>query len=384
MCAAGIQPGLGRTKKLLTQVGHPEKGLNFIHLAGTNGKGSTAAAIDSILRAAGFFSGLYTSPHLVDFRERFRCGGRKAEKRVLHKHLESLIRKIRRWPEADRPTFFEATTVLALLIFRDAKVDFVVWETGLGGRLDATNVIVPECCVLTSLGRDHESVLGIGWKKIGMEKAGILKGRVPVFSAPWPRAAEKILASRAKRLRCPWKVVKPLVQGKNRLPLEGAHQRQNMAIAIAVGRYLGFPDSIIAKGLERTVWPGRFMRLKGRNRRVLDGAHNLEGVRAALQTWQELFSEMPGRVIFGCLQDKPANEILAQLRKTGAELWGVELQTKRGSSPLEWGVHPDRLWHSVAEAVMEDERNPAREGTLLLGSLVLVGEVLREVREDLE
>jgi folylpolyglutamate synthase/dihydropteroate synthase len=117
---------------------------------------------------------------------------------------------------------------------------------------------------------------------------------------------------------------------------------------------------------------------------VLDGAHNLEGVRAALQTWQELFRGMPGRVIFGCLEDKPANEILAQLRKTGAELWGVELQSKRGSSPLEWEVHPDRLWRTVAEAVMEDERNPTRGGTLLLGSLVLVGEVLREVGEDLE
>ena len=384
MCAIGIQPGLGRTKKLLAQVGHPEKGLNFIHLAGTNGKGSTAAAIDSILRAAGFFSGLYTSPHLVDFRERFRCGGRKVEKRVLQKHLEVLIRKIRQWPAAGRPTFFEATTVLALLIFRKAKVDFVVWETGLGGRLDATNVIVPECCVLTSLGRDHESVLGVGWKNIGMEKAGILKREVPVFSAPWPKEAQKILASRARRLRCPWRVVKPLVQGKDRLPLEGGHQRQNMALAIAVGRYLGFPDSILARGLERTVWPGRFMRLKGRSRRVLDGAHNLEGVRAALQTWQELFLGMPGRVIFGCLEDKPANEILVQLRKTGAELWGVELQSKRGSSPLEWEVHPDRLWRTVAQAVMEDERNPTRGGTLLLGSLVLVGEVLREVGEDLE
>jgi len=178
--------------------------------------------------------------------------------------------------------------------------------------------------------------------------------------------------------------VKPLVQGKDRLPLEGAHQRQNMALAVAVGRYLGFPDSILAKGLERTVWPGRFMRLKGRNLRVLDGAHNLEGARAALKTWRELFFGMPGRVIFGCLRDKPANGILAQLRKTGSELWGVELQSKRGSSPLEWEAHPDRLWHSVAEAVMEDERNPTRGGTLLLGSLVLVGEVLREVRKDLE
>ena len=380
MCAAGIQPGLDRTKKLLRQVGHPEEGLNFIHLAGTNGKGSTAAAIDSILRAAGFFPGLYTSPHLIDFRERFQCGGKKVEERILQKHLKVLIRKIRPWPAASRPTFFEATTVLALLIFRELRVDFVVWETGLGGRLDATNVVAPECCVLTSLGRDHESVLGVGWKKIGREKAGILKRGVPVFSAPWPQAAKKILAGQAKKLSCPWQVVPPLAKGGGRFPLLGAHQRQNLALAAAVSRYLGFPDSIITQGLKRTVWPGRFMRLPGRNRRVLDGAHNLEGVRAALETWGELFSSKPGRVIFGCLQDKPAEEMIAQIRKSGAEVWGVELRSERGSSPLQWKIHPDRLWRSVAEAVREDTQNPVGGGTLLLGSLVLVGEVLREVK----
>lgn len=384
MCALGIQPGLGRMRKLLRQLGHPERGLNFIHIAGTNGKGSTAAAIDSILRAAGFFSGLYTSPHLVDFRERFQCGGTMVEEVVLQRNLRILIRKISKWPKRGRPTFFEATTALALQIFREVKVDFVVWETGLGGRLDATNVVGPECCVLTSLGRDHEAVLGRGWKNIGREKAGICKRGVPVFSAPWPIEARGVLAQAARRLGCPWQVVRPLGKGRDRWPLAGAHQRQNLALAVAVARYLGFPDSIVARGLDRTSWPGRFMSLKGRPRRVLDGAHNREGVRAALATWREQFGDEPARIIFGCLRDKPAEEMLREIRGTGAQVWGVQLQDARGGDPLEWRIRPDRLWKSVAEAMEEDREVPAEGGTFILGSLVLVGEVMRwaEGRKD--
>lgn len=133
-------------RKLLKKLGHPEAGLNFIHLAGTNGKGSTAAALDAILRGAGFFSGLYTSPHLVDFRERFRVGGNWVGEKALRKSLAPLIRIIDGMPWKQRPTFFEATTALALKIFREVRVDFVVWETGLGGRLDATNIVLPELC----------------------------------------------------------------------------------------------------------------------------------------------------------------------------------------------------------------------------------------------
>ena len=173
---------------LLARLGHPERDLNFIHIAGTNGKGSTAAALDSILRAAGFTPGLYTSPHLVNFRERFRVGGEPVNSHRLERELKPILRILRQTPVAQRPTFFEAATALALKIFRSAGVDFVVWETGLGGRLDATNVVSPELCLLTSLGRDHEEILGEGYGNIGWEKAGILKPRVPVFSAQIGRA----------------------------------------------------------------------------------------------------------------------------------------------------------------------------------------------------
>ena len=364
-------------RRLLGKLGHPETGLNFIHLAGTNGKGSTAAALDAILREGGFFSALYTSPHLVDFRERFRVGGVQVGEKVLRTNLARLIWILGGMPLRQRPTFFEASTALALTMFREARVDFVVWETGLGGRLDATNVVLPELCVLTSLGRDHEAILGKGWRRIGAEKMGILKRGIPVFSARWPAVAQRGLARRAKRLGCPWKVVPPLGKSSDTLPLAGRHQRQNLALAVAAARYLGLPDRIIARGLSKTVWPGRFSILRGRPSLVLDGAHNTEGVRAALQTWREVYGAFPGRFIFGCLRDKPAEEMLRIIRRTGAEIWGVELRDVRAADPLSWKIHPAQLFRDVPEALRANRKKPEPRGTLILGSLVLVGEVLQ-------
>ena len=373
VCAAGIRPGLERMRRLLDRLGHPERGLNFIHIAGTNGKGSTAAALDSILRAAGFFPGLYTSPHLVDFRERIKLGGLPVDRKRLEWELRLLLRVIRKMPPSQRPTFFEAATGLALRIFRSAAVDFVVWETGLGGRLDATNVVEPELCLLTSLGRDHEEILGPGYANIGREKAGILKRGVPVFSAPWPAVARRVLARRARALRCPWKIVRPLAQGS--FSLAGRHQRQNAALALAAAHYFSFPEKVIARGLGQTRWPARFMVLRKKPRLVLDGAHNEQGVQAALETWREGFRRGPERVIFGCLKDKAIAPMLHALRKAAAEVWGVALPGWRGSDPLTWPVAPDRYFRTVEEALAEERIRP--RDTLILGSLVLAGEVLR-------
>lgn len=375
--AAGIRPGLVRMRNLLRLLHHPEKGLNFLHIAGTNGKGSVAAALDAILREAGFRPGLYTSPHLVDFRERFRVGGRLVSETVLRKNTENVVRLIRTLRRDERPTFFEAATAIALRIFREEKVDFVVWETGLGGRLDATNVIVPELCLLTSLGRDHEEILGHGFANIGREKAGILKRRIPAIAVPWPKAAARVLRARAKHLRCPLKRVRPLSPWHGNLRLPGRHQRWNLSLAREAGRYLGFPDSLILRGLKKTDWPGRFQILENRPRLVLDGAHNLEGLRASLRTWRDQFGGAPDRILFGCLTDKPVKAMLHELKKTGANIWGVRLPGARGSDPLRWEVFPDRLFADVSHALRADRAEPVKRGTLVLGSLVLVGEVLR-------
>ncbi|NBS54433.1 bifunctional folylpolyglutamate synthase/dihydrofolate synthase [bacterium] len=373
VCAAGIRPGLERMHRLLDRLGHPERDLNFIHIAGTNGKGSTAAALDSILRAAGFTPGLYTSPHLVDFRERFRVGGEPVDSLRLERELKSLLRIIRQIPFARRPTFFEAATALALKIFHSAGVDFVVWETGLGGRLDATNVVSPELCLLTSLGRDHEEILGHGYGNLGREKAGILKRGVPVFSAPWPAAARQVLGRRARALRCPWKIVRPL--GPKSFSLAGDHQRQNAALAAAAARYLSFPEVIIRRGLNRTRWPARFMTLRNKPPLVLDGAHNPQGIEAALRTWESVHGGRPERVIFGCLKDKAMQPMLRTIRQSGGQLWGVALPGSRGSDPLTWPVSPDRFFASPEDAMEEEKKCPRT--SLVLGSLVLAGEVLR-------
>lgn len=375
--AAGIRPGLGRMQKLLRLLHHPEEGLNFLHIAGTNGKGSVAAALDTILREAGFRPGLYISPHLVDFRERFRVGGQLVSEVVLQKNTEAVIRVIRALRQDERPTFFEAATAIALRIFREERVDFVVWETGLGGRLDATNVIVPELCLLTSLGRDHEEILGRGFANLGREKAGILKRRIPAIAVPWPKAASRVLRQRAKSLRSPLKLVRPLPSTVAIPHLPGRHQRWNLSLAREAGRYLGFPDALILRGLKKTEWPARFQILETDPRLVLDGAHNLEGVRASLRTWRDKFGGVPGRILFGCLQDKPVKEMLRELKKTGAKIWGVCLPGDRGTDPLQWEVFPDRLFRHVTEALQTDRDEPAGGGTLVVGSLVLAGEVLR-------
>jgi len=364
-------------RKLLQLLQHPEQGLNFIHIAGTNGKGSVAAAMDSVLREAGFRPGLYTSPHLVDFRERFRVDGRMVSGKVLRNNMEAVIRVIQKLPCQKRPTLFEAATAIALRIFREERVDFVVWETGLGGRLDATNVVSPELCLLTSLGRDHEEILGRGYAKIGKEKAGILKRGVPVFSVPWPAEAARILQQRARKLRCPLKLVRPLPAAYGSPRLLGNHQRWNLSLAREAGRYLGFPDRWIRRGLRKTEWPGRFQILDNKRRLVLDGAHNLEGVRSALHAWRKRFGGSPARILFGCLKDKPSREMLAELEKAGAKIWGVVLPDARSSDPLRWEIHPTRIFSGVKQALEMDRREPTPGGTLILGSLVLAGEVLR-------
>lgn len=375
--AAGIRPGLARMRELLRRLHHPEDGLNFIHIAGTNGKGSAAAALDSVLREAGFCPGLYTSPHLVDFRERCRIGGRCVTPRVLQRNIGAVVRVMAKMKPEDRPTFFEAATAIALRIFREARVDLVVWETGLGGRLDATNVITPELCLLTSLGRDHEEILGEGWAHIGREKAGILKRGIPVFSAPWPPEAARILRRRARGLRCPWRVVRPLPRHFPAPGMPGRHQRENLSLAREAARYLGIPDRWIRRGLEKTCWPGRFQVLADHPRLVLDGAHNREGIRAACQTWRARYGAFPGRVIFGCLQDKPAGEMLGEIEKTGAKIWGVHVPGPRGSDPLRWKISPVRMFSRVKDALEADRAEPEHRGTLVVGSLVLAGEVLR-------
>jgi dihydrofolate synthase/folylpolyglutamate synthase len=280
----GIKPGLANTRRLLRELALPGARQKFLHVAGTNGKGSTCAFIESILRTAGERTGLFTSPHLVSFCERMRCGGRMIELEEAEQGIEALRAVVSGWDP--HPTFFELTMALALDWMDRSGAEVVVLETGMGGRLDATNALTPLVSVITPIAMDHQQWLGNSIAEIAAEKAGIIKPGIPVVSAPQHPAAAEVIRAAAEYSGSALTVVEEPWPGP--LPLAGEHQRWNAAVAVAAVREAGFrlPHEILVRGLAATAWPGRFQMLPGR-RVVLDGSHNPHGTEATVATWKQ-------------------------------------------------------------------------------------------------
>ncbi|MCX6861939.1 MAG: Mur ligase family protein [Verrucomicrobia bacterium] len=256
----GFQPGLDSTRRLAAAVGNPQERLRFIHVAGTNGKGSTCAFLESMYRAAGFRTGLYTSPHLVRFGERIQVGRCPLPDETLAR----LVSELRQRMPADlTPTFFEFTTVVALMAFAEAAVDLVLWETGLGGRLDATNIVTPLASVITAIGLDHMQVLGGTVGEIAAEKAGIIKPGIPIVTSVDRADALAVIQYRARELDAHCVVVDAAAVGRMTLPvaLIGPHQRVNATLAVVTIRllraFLPVSDEHLAHGLANTHWAGR-------------------------------------------------------------------------------------------------------------------------------
>src|SRR5574344_1884336 len=247
----GIKPGLEATRELMRRAGNPDRELKFIHIAGTNGKGSTAAMLECAFRKAGLTTGLYTSPHLLDVRERFRVNGRAVPQADFNAYTSELLEAAGYGTPNQCPfTYFEFTTVLAALIFVRAGVDVVVWETGMGGRLDATNVVNPAASVITNIALDHQAYLGNTLAKIAGEKAGIIKAAAPLFYGVMPEEARGVLLKHAREVGAPATGPGPEIEGEVRysveensasqrfpyggreirLPLLGAMQRRNFRI----------------------------------------------------------------------------------------------------------------------------------------------------------
>ncbi|HVW84493.1 MAG TPA: folylpolyglutamate synthase/dihydrofolate synthase family protein, partial [Bryobacteraceae bacterium] len=288
---------LARIVALLDELGAPQTNLRYIHVAGTNGKGSTCAMLASALRVAGFRTGLYTSPHLVDPRERIQVDGEPISEAAwitafqdVHAAAEKLLA---RDAIDTHPSFFETITAMAFLAFARAKADVVVLEVGLGGRLDATNVIVPEVAVITPIDFDHEAFLGSSIESIAAEKAGILKPDRPAVVANQRPEALKILESRALELNVPvryssaWRVEdlrlekfssRFTLMGEEPIPIEcplaGAHQVENARTAALALDLFGLSASSIHRGIACAVWPGRLERVASDPDLILDGAHN--------------------------------------------------------------------------------------------------------------
>ena len=371
--STGIKLGLENTNRLLATCGHPERRLRFLHVAGTNGKGSTCAMLDSILRRADFRTGLYTSPHLMDFRERIRIDGEMIPREDLAEGLSRLRDAVRDWDHG--PTFFEISTVLALDHFARAECDIVVLETGMGGRLDSTNAVMPLVSSITPIDMDHMQWLGDTLEKIAAEKAGIIKPRIPVVSAPQqPSAAEvlrKIAAERGSEIR--------FVAEHCALPLSlaGTHQKWNAALALETLRASGLAisESAIRDGLLATEWPARFQPVGGRF--IVDGAHNAHSAAALVQTWREVFADRQATLVFGALADKDYPEILALLEPLAARFLFVPVDNPRTESPaaLAPRVHRPAHIHSALESALRASLD-FPEPVLVSGSLFLAGEAI--------
>jgi len=370
----GIKLGLDNARRLMAAAGNPQERLKFIHVAGTNGKGSVCAMIDAVLREGGIRSGLFTSPHLVEFRERIRVGGVEIAEEETAEGLTMLRRATSGWDY--QPTFFEITAALAAWWFDRAGAEIVVWETGMGGRLDATNVVTPLVSVITPIGLDHQKWLGDSIADIAGEKAGIIKSCVPVVSAPQKQEALAVIKSKAQEHGSAFTEVAAPHDGPVGLP--GVHQKWNAAMALAALDAASLvPDkSARERGLAAVRWPARFQRC-GENL-VVDGAHNVPAAEALVATWREIFGERKARLVFGALRDKNPADCLSVLRSIADEIVLVPVNSDRTASTEELRVAAENCGFSqIREGQLPDAIQAGKtQPTLVTGSLFLAGEAL--------
>jgi dihydrofolate synthase / folylpolyglutamate synthase len=372
--AFGIKPGLENVRRLLDVLGNPHRQLTCIHVAGTNGKGSVSAMLDSVGRAAGLRTGLYTSPHLVRFNERIQVSGQP----ITDDEVLAGLNVIREAIASCRcmPTFFEITTALGFFHFVSQRVDLAIVETGLGGRLDATNLITPLVSVITSIDLDHQKILGDSRPKIAREKAGIIKPGVPAVSIAQTADVREVIDEVAASLGSPVTyTTEPITDLE--IGLAGSHQRLNAAVArdaLAVAK-LGISSSALKTGLKSVFWPGRFQALG--DRITIDGAHNLAASQRLVQTWRECYPGVSPTIVFGGLRDKELDKMLSALVPIAARFFLVPVNNPRAEDPANIRLPSESsgvVFPGVQEAVEAARKLP--EPVLVTGSLFLVGELL--------
>jgi dihydrofolate synthase/folylpolyglutamate synthase len=384
----GANFGLENTRKLAVLAGDPQDRLRFIHVAGTNGKGSTCAMLESIYRAAGLRVGLFTSPHLVSFRERIQVNRQLISENELIRLVEEFRPLLKQFPPDNHLTLFEVVTVMALKFFAEHACDLVIWETGLGGRLDATNIVMPLASVITNIAFDHQQWLGDTLEKIAAEKAGIIKPGIPVITATDEESALAVIEKIAREKHAPLTRVKPEARSqKPESSLSGAHQKINAALALATIEVLQMQIPVseenIREGLVNVNWPGRLQLIKKPNGQkiLLDGAHNVAGVEALRTALTEGTSFAAQVFIVGFLADKdwrPMCEILAPLAK---KIFCVPVASPR-TADAHALAETFRSLNPTAEVLagkkLGDALNASGEDAFIVitGSLYLIGEAL--------
>lgn len=410
----GIKPGLETTVALLERLGRPERSFVSIHVAGTNGKGSVCAMLDAVLRRTGLRVGLYTSPHLVRFNERIRVNGQEISDEALAALFDDMEPQAAAVAAAGRePTFFEFTTALAFEHFRREKVQVAVVETGLGGRLDSTNVLTPLISVITRIGLEHTAYLGTTLAAIAGEKAGIIKPGRPVVCGATPDEVLEVLIKTAEARKSPVInvaesiVVKRVSQdvtgqkvsiagnevnyGPVVMKLLGKHQLENCATAVAALETLAscsplaIPPDVIRVGLSEAVWPGRLEVLSHEPPIILDGAHNPDGARTLAVALKELFRRKKVGLVWGMCDDKDALGFAKALGAAVKRCWTVPIDTERSLAPDKLlQIAKTEGWQSEA-ATLPEALARARVWALdndgvvcIAGSLFLAGEVLQK------
>jgi len=393
--------GLAGTHALLAALGNPQQRFRAVHVAGTNGKGSVCALIERVLREAGPVTGLYTSPHLVDFRERIRVRGRWADRGALERALE----RIQALPEGQDRTFFEVCTALAFDDFAARGVEWAVVEVGLGGRLDCTNVLTPALAVITSIGLDHTEILGDTLARVAFEKAGILKPGVPAIHGTLPAVAATEVRAAAARAGCTLEAadgrvrLEPGAGGATRattaawgpldleLALGGGFQLENARVALAAldrlsGLGVAIPRRAVLEGFRAVRWPGRLERAPREPRLWWDGAHNPDGARALAAAFSERADGHAATLVLALSRDKDARAMLDALAPIvpARRLIATRSRSERARPPEEIvRVAEAAGWQaeSAAEVARALHAALARGGPVLLtGSLFAVGEAM--------
>lgn len=390
--------GLDSIKRLCGRLSNPERHGNFIHIAGTNGKGSVASALSAILVEAGYKTGLYTSPAIESFNERIRVNGRPIDDEALCRLTKKVMTACREITEEgfSHPTEFEIVTAIGLLYYKDMACDYTVLEVGLGGRLDATNVIErPKLCVITSLSMDHTDRLGNTLEKIAREKCGIIKGNVSVIT-PESQAPEamKVISNSAKSLTV---VSVPKIKEENlsgicfdaggienvHFPLAGEHQAENAALAIESAKILGISDRVIKSGIEKTNHPARMEKISSAPLVILDGAHNISAMEYLKKNLTVLLPKGEKTLIIGMLRDKDYEASAALIAPLFDKIITVDIKSERALPKEELCLVMKKYCKTVCSMSLEKACEAINgDGTFVVaGSLYLAGEFKTQYRK---
>lgn len=400
----GVKLGLDNTKKLLAYLGNPEKNLKAIHIAGSNGKGSTASFTASILQEAGYRVGLYTSPHFVRFNERIRINGTM----IPDSYVREFMMELDTYIEENTPTFFELTTTMAFKYFNENQIDYAVIETGLGGRLDATNTLDPIASVITTISKEHTNVLTDDIRKIAFEKGEIIKENKKSFIGLLPDEAVEVISEKAKRSNSQLFRLEKFIEINSdfvklsvdkfhykiyQTPLPGNHQISNAALAVlVVYNVFGISDiSVMNRGIDKVIInsgiQGRFETFNIEPRIIFDAAHNEEGIESFIKEFSKIKDQFEEKtIIFGAMRDKNLEKMMQNISQEFDNFYVTTIDYERAATIDELKSIASREKIEIKEVespvqfIKSFERGKNNHCLVILGSIYLLG----KIKEDLE